>query len=207
MARWMLIEPHYLNVPDTKWEYVETDRATGRPIRKQFDVPIFLHPEDPSNWTEKDIANNGQVIGGRVIVSDGVGAAPTDIIFVGDPTPNMLPLDDHAREVSARFASVWKAPNENSNRTHSQSLLDDLERKMQLVEQQQAKAQQVPMPALEQLLTAVTQMLQQNQEMMKALAIGREQNPTGAYEPPAETATVPPSALPKSSTSAPVRRV
>lgn len=149
-------------------------------------------------------------MGGKVIVSDGVNPGANDIIFVGDPTPNMLPLDDHAREVSASFADRWKAPNENSNRTHSQSLLDDLERQMQLIERKQQQAQQAPMAGMDQLLTAITQMMQQNQQIMLQLAGASPTmvNPTGAYEPPLDgTGAAPELAAQPRTGDAPARRV
>ena len=72
MARWKLTQKHYLMVPGTKWEYVENDRSTGRPIRKTYDVPLFLDPEDPSAWnyvTERDM-------GGRPIAMVDVFSMP-----------------------------------------------------------------------------------------------------------------------------------
>lgn len=182
MARWMLIEPHYLNVAGTEWEYTEQERGTGKQIRRKFTVPRYLHPEDPNDWTEKSYNNLGQPVEGKVIVSDGNGAQPMDIIFTGDPTPNMLPLDDDAKAVSARYAANWSAPAEGFTLTHSQSLLDNLERKLALVQAQQ------PAPAsqgMEQLMAAIAAMMKQNGDLITVLAGGGVVNPTGANEPSA----------------------
>jgi hypothetical protein len=40
MARWRPTAKRYLNVPGNAWEYRETNRDTGRPTRKGFDVPV-----------------------------------------------------------------------------------------------------------------------------------------------------------------------
>jgi hypothetical protein len=165
----MLIEPHYLNVEGTKWEYVEVDRGTGKQLRKQFSVPRFLDPNDPADWTEKEMTPAGHVVNGRVIVSDGNGAQPGDIVFVGDPTPNMLPLDDEAKKISASYSTKWSAPNPDSNRTHSQSLLDDLEQQMLIVERRNAEAKSAPVEGIEKLLTAMAAMMEQNQQLLSVL--------------------------------------
>lgn len=117
MARWKLIEPHYLRVPDTKWEYQEVDRITGRPKRTQFPVPQYLNPN-----FEDDLKSFGQGTGDvstwDIIVSDGHNSQPKDIIFhekddsPGKPTPGMLPLDDEAKAISAKFEKIWAPPSE-----------------------------------------------------------------------------------------------
>lgn len=98
--RWQLTEPHYLNVPGTKWEQTIIDRNTGRPSRKSFTVPMHLHPESDVDWNRMD----GYI--GFITVCHEGGGHPDgkDIVFIGDPTPGMLPLDDEARELSGRFS-------------------------------------------------------------------------------------------------------
>ena len=44
MARWKLMTAHYLNVAGTKWEYQEVSRVTGKQIRMQLPVPMYLDP-------------------------------------------------------------------------------------------------------------------------------------------------------------------
>lgn len=102
MARWKLTQPHYLMVPGTKWEYIETDRTTGRPVRKQFDVPLYLNPEYTSDWTHivgRDLSGRPQA--GDICVCHAGKGIEGDITFTGPPTPDMAPLDDEAKEISA----------------------------------------------------------------------------------------------------------
>lgn len=123
MARWRLINAHYLNVPGTEWEYRETDRTTGKQGRKVFPVPAFLDPKDAADWNYKEL--------GEIIVSDGKGALPRDIIFVGPPTPDMEPLDEDAEKVSAAESHKWVHPIESlPGQSFSQSLLDGLQRQI-----------------------------------------------------------------------------
>lgn len=122
MARWRLITGHYLNVPGTEWEYKETDRGTGKQVRKVFPVPMLLDPNDGSH----------QNYPGAIIVTNKEDRAfPNDILFVGDPTPDMDPLDDEAEAISASFKDRWIHPIEAlPGQSFSQSLLDDLQRQV-----------------------------------------------------------------------------
>lgn len=124
---------HYLNVPGTEWEYKETDRNTGRQGRKVWNVPLFLDPRDAADHNYREL--------GEIIVSDGQGAMGRDIIFVGDPTPDMEPLDAAAEAISKSFEHRWIHPIESlPGQGYSQSLLDDLQRQIaQLSAGQQAK--------------------------------------------------------------------
>jgi len=98
MARWQLTEPHYLNVPGTKWEQTITNRATNRPERKVFVVPLYLHPDVESDQNRKDGYE------GIITVCQGQGYPDgRDIEFIGNPTPGMLPLDEEAKAISAKF--------------------------------------------------------------------------------------------------------
>jgi hypothetical protein len=101
MARWKLTEPHYLNVPGTEWEQVTTDRTTQRPIRRKYKVPLFLDPRIETDWNYRDRLNP---MDGEIHVCYADRGLPHDIVFEGDPTPGMLPLDDEAREISAKFS-------------------------------------------------------------------------------------------------------
>lgn len=111
MARWKLTEAHYLKVEGTFWEYSQIDRRTGKPKRTQYPVPLFLDPRSlddlmlygqmdpaiPSNDPEEWI----------IVVTDTKGVNAKDIFYEGDPTPGMLPLDDSAKAISARYAEIW----------------------------------------------------------------------------------------------------
>lgn len=99
MARWRLTAKHYLNVPDMEWEYKETT-AEGRQHRKIFIVPRYLNPDDPSDWTEGNDC---------VVCLEGKGHRK-DIVFLGDPTPDMEPLDPEAEEISNSLRPSWQHP-------------------------------------------------------------------------------------------------
>lgn len=91
MARWKLSEKHYIYTdPPTEWEQVEVDLSTGEQVRKRFVVPKFIDPDDPKY-------KNGE---GDVIVCQGAKGNPKDIVFLGFPTPAMLPMDEEAQGIS-----------------------------------------------------------------------------------------------------------
>lgn len=101
MARWRLQQPHYLNVPGTEWEYKEVDKNTGKQGRKVYTVPALLDPKEPSDHNYP----------GEIIVAyEGRAASPKDIIFIGEPTPDMEPVDDEAEKISAALAPKWNHP-------------------------------------------------------------------------------------------------
>lgn len=167
MARWRLMQPHYLNTPGTSWEYVENDRTTGKPIRRSFDVPTFLHPESPSDWNYKD-GDDGYI----VVSNKQDNAYPKDYLFASDPTPDMEPLDDEAREISASFAGKWKHPIESlpGNGGYSQSILDGLQGQLA---DAQTKATEAQAEGMREILGTMAAMMKQNQELIAALAAGR----------------------------------
>lgn len=103
MARWKLAVAHYIHtVAKNQWEYIEVDRKTGRPKRHLFTVPRYLNPLEESD--HNSISAQGE---GEIIVCTEGGGQPTDIEFVGNPTPDMIPLDDEAKAISASFESLW----------------------------------------------------------------------------------------------------
>ena len=107
MARWKLLTAHYLNVPGTEWEQVEVDRETGKQARKRYPVPVLLDPKDPADWNQKYRNQFGQIVEGMVTVAYADGAQRGDIVFVGEPTPDMEPLDDEAEAISTRLMPKW----------------------------------------------------------------------------------------------------
>lgn len=129
MARWRLINAHYLNVPDTTWEYAEADRTTGRNVKKTFIVPRYLDPADPIDQTPR---NSGEVI----VCYENKGQRH-DHVFIGEPTPEMEPLDEEAEAVTAKCRPKWQHPIEGlpSNGDYSQSLIATFERMMQQLPQ------------------------------------------------------------------------
>jgi hypothetical protein len=110
MARWRLINPHYLHVPGTEWEYKETDRSSGKQGRKIFAVPLYLDPRDNADHNYP----------GEIIVCDKESPVyPKDILFQsarglrGEPTPEMEPLDDEAVQISRALEHKWVHPIES----------------------------------------------------------------------------------------------
>ncbi len=102
MARWSLRNPHYLNIPGNEWMQEETDRETGRRNRKIYPVPQLLDPNNPQDQNYREL---GQII----VCYEGKGEK-RDIIFVGDPTPEMEPMDEEAEQISASYRQRWEHP-------------------------------------------------------------------------------------------------
>lgn len=111
MARWKLTASHYLTVAGNAWEQTEVDQMTGRQVRKRYEVPMQLDIQDPVMWNGNVIRNpRGEILGGDIIVAYASGAHESkDYLFTGDPTPDMFPLDDEAKEISAGFTQKWNA--------------------------------------------------------------------------------------------------
>jgi hypothetical protein len=150
MARWKLMTPHYLNVPNEEWEYVENDRKTGRPKRHKFSVPRYLDPKDPSCWT-KTWGAKGDEDGEIIVCFEGKGESD-DITFFGNPTPDMSPVDDEAREISAKFEELWRFKPENSAGEYSQSLVDKFQSELA---EAQSKPQTVEVAGLADLVAQI----------------------------------------------------
>lgn len=98
MARWQLMNPHYLKVPGTEWEYKETDMGSGRQGRKIFEVPLYV---DPASDVNRD--------GDCIVCWPGKGERG-DIEFVGPPTPDMKPLDKEAEAETEKWREKWEHP-------------------------------------------------------------------------------------------------
>jgi hypothetical protein len=112
-------------VPGTEWEYKETDRETQRQVRKVFEVPLYLNPNEQSDWNDRQ--------NGRIIVTNRFDSAyPRDIVFVGQPTPDMEPLDEEAQKITDGYvkSGAWKHPIETLDMNYSQSVLSDFERQI-----------------------------------------------------------------------------
>lgn len=166
MARWRLLEPHYLNVPGTKWEYQETDRTTGRQVRKSFDVPTHYHPDIEADWTERDGLGMG-----FVAVSDGHNSKPSDVIFKGEPTPGMLPLDDEAKEISARYQEKWTTPGrlyDEAEGGYAQRMMDQFVESQGKVNMLLAENREIP--GMSDFMQVMTNMMKQNQQILQILA-------------------------------------
>lgn len=177
MARWQLTEPHYLNVPGTKWEYKETDRNTGKQKTATLPVPSYLDPRDPGdfNYSEKSggfQAEQGfQVYDsfGIVVCYAGKGQG-RDIIFEGPPTPGMLPLDKEAQEITNKHKGSWNHPIEDLPGSYSDSLLADLQGQLA---DAMSKAPQKSDDKIDRLVEAMAMMADQNSKLISALSSRR----------------------------------
>lgn len=166
MARWKLMTPHYLKVPGEKWEYTENDRTTGRPKRIQFEVPRLLDPRDSSNWTRRwGRADNED---GEIVVCHKGKGEESDIEFIGDPSPDMVPVDDEAKEISAKFEKRWDAKPENMAGDFSQSLVDRFQNEMAEI-----KAKPPEIPGMADLISAMKSMAESNQKVLETVTATR----------------------------------
>jgi len=160
MARWKLKTPHYLMVPNTRWEYVENSRVNGRPERKLFDVPRYLHPEDPQDWNWKYDRDSGDII----VCYEGKGdPSGKDLVFTGNPTPDMEPLDEEAKEITTRTVRPMLMGVENE-RGYAGNVLEELS--MKLAEAMTSN----PSGSMEKLLETMNKMMEQNAMLIAALA-------------------------------------
>lgn len=131
MARWRLTAAHYLSVPGIEWEYRETDRGTGKQARMVLPVPLLLDPKDPT------VCNRD---GDCIVVRGEAGRG--EFQFLGEPTPDMEPLDDEAKAISAAQEPLWLHPIDTlpSNGDYSASLIASFEKQMtRLIKQGQAE--------------------------------------------------------------------
>lgn len=97
--RWRLQEPHYLNVPGTEYDSVETNTQTKKRVKKSFPVPLLLDPKNPSDFNYPD----------EIIVAHAVEGAHNlraDIIFEGPPTWSMEPLNEAAEALSNKLPGI-----------------------------------------------------------------------------------------------------
>ena len=106
MARWKLMQPHYLNILHLsdgtvgEWVKEETNRITGRMVRHTYKVPVLLDTNNPKDFNDSD---------GISVCHEGKGER-NDITFFGNPTPDMEPLDDEAEEITASMRMKWDHP-------------------------------------------------------------------------------------------------
>ena len=167
MARWKLMAAHYINVEGTQWEYSETSRKTGKQVRVKMDVPAYLDPRDPSDcnyqWGRDD-DKDGEII----VAREGTAHEPRDITFKGDPTPDMLPLDDEAKAISASFEERWKYKPEIETQNFSQSLVDKFQMEMAEVKTKPAQVE-----GMAELVSSIAEMAKSNQELIKSLLTRR----------------------------------
>lgn len=186
MARWKLLSAHYLDCEGSEWEQVEQvlrGNKAGQMLRKRFKVPRFLHPEDPSDWTHTTSE------GGEVIVCYEGKGEPRDVVFEGEPTPEMEPLDNEAREISGRLqrrispmgAEAFPAQGEM---LFSERLVQDFTKQIEAIVR---GAAQGPLPntpvdgidpaAFTALQKQVAELLEMNRMLAEQLKAGQEPLP------------------------------
>jgi hypothetical protein len=160
---------HYLKVDGYKWEMTETDRFTGRQRRQQFAVPRFLDVGDPGDWTITYSKDEGDIV-----VSNGGTHEARDVIFIGDPTPDMLPLDDEAKAISDSFAKLWRrsAENQLSGKSYTDELMDKMHEQMAALQAAvAAPAQQTQ--GFGEAMAMMSEVMKQNQQIMEKLVARR----------------------------------
>jgi hypothetical protein len=167
MARWQLSTSHYLSVENNEWEYNETDRGTGKQLRTRIKVPLYLDINDQNCWNVQYRNPRGEVISGEVIVARRTGEEhKDDIIFVGDPTPDMIPLDDEAKAISETFSKRWgTAP--NVDMSYGQHVIEGFQAEQARI---QSEANIVKIEGMAEIMKTMSDMLAQNQQLIMALA-------------------------------------
>lgn len=163
MARWKLMTNHYLNVPNNEWEYTETDRKTNRPIRKKFAVPRYFNILDPGDWSSRWGATKDNEDGEVIVCHEGKGES-TDHVFFGDPTPDMQPIDEEAKTISASLSKKWETRPDFSPGEYSQSLIDKFQMSMA-----EAQAKSSEIKGMDELLTSMKGVMESNAQIMVAL--------------------------------------
>lgn len=107
--RWRLTAPHYINIaqlPDgtkIEWEHKETNRESGRAVRKLFPVPMLLDPESPPDHNYP----------GEIIVTqevEGAHVLARDLVLCGPPTRDMEPLNAAAEAITDAHRARWTHP-------------------------------------------------------------------------------------------------
>jgi len=168
MARWKLTEPHYLSVPSERWEHTTVDSRIGKPVRKMYRVPKHLDPRLEDDWNYRPENNN---MDGEIIVCWEGKGLPRDIVFEGNPTPGMLPLDDEATEVSSSFSwTPTQGIDEDSQRQSFYARLGDtlIDQMTELkVARETAPA---AAPVMDKFMETMLAMMGQNQQILAALA-------------------------------------
>jgi hypothetical protein len=136
-------------------------------------VPQYFHPETESDWTDFTMLSNGQRGSGTVVVCDGHNPQPRDIIFKGEPTPGMHPLDDEAREISSRYRDKWSLPDKmfdlNQPGDYATHLADHFIQMQDKVNMQAAKAEEQRIQGFDKFMEGMTEMMKQNQQILTAL--------------------------------------
>lgn len=158
MARWKLLAAHYLNTdPPMEWESKEIDRNTGRQARKVFKVPRLLEPKDPADHNYPEL--------GAIVVCDGNNPGPRDIIFLGEPTADMEPIDAEAKKITQGYidSGKWKKPEEGMD--YGETLIKSFMAKMDQIQIQPVSVNSIDPKAFADLQDQVKALLEQNAKL------------------------------------------
>ena len=166
MARWQLTTPHYLHtVRTTEWEHKETDRDTQEEVRTRYPVPRYLER-------------------GSIVTRGEPPQSKFEFEIIGDPTPDMVPLNADAQAISDTFMPHWSKMGSFELGGGTEAVLAGLADKLE-------KAMTSGMPVYAQPLNGVSQdqfTALQNQvtELMKQNAelIGQLLNNSSKRPPP-----------------------
>lgn len=164
MARWKLGTAHTLWVQGNTWEYKEVDRATGKFVRKSWAVPRLLDPNDPADWTHKN-GDDGYI----VVCHPGKGEG-NDIEFFkngtfkepGHPGPDMVPLDDEAKKISASYQ--WGAPGAPMpDGAYTEGLMEGFHKQMAEIQSQGGDVNK----GIQDVLAAISAVVKQNADIIQ----------------------------------------
>jgi hypothetical protein len=156
MARWQLSTAHYIHtVNPAEWEYKETDRDTQEEVRTRFVVPRYLDA-------------------GRVVVKNAKPLNKFEFEIVGDPTPDMMPLDAEAQAISDTFMPTWSKMGEFQLGGGTDAVLNGLAEKLEKAMQGGMPVYSQPLNGVSQeqftaLQNQVTELMKQNAELVGAL--------------------------------------
>jgi len=144
------MNPHYLNVPGVEWEYIEISRASNKQARVRFPVPQYLNPNDPADHNYP-----GEIVVAHAREGEKTSKFhPKDIIFVGQPTPDMEPMDEEAEKISESLKGQWVGPMSEQALPgygdYSQSLLSKFDEELTAAIQRVGMAQSVPNTSVKQ---------------------------------------------------------
>lgn len=156
MARWRLLNAHYIKIPGTQWEYKEQDLQTGEQNILKADVPRLLDPNNPKDCRSPE---------GCVVAHAGKGLG-RDWIMDGPPTPDMAPLDEEAQAITDQWEPHWKHPIDSLPTTGSQSYLPEAPRAVSASD-----------PAFKALQDQVAALIEQNAKLAEQITRKVEAEP------------------------------
>jgi hypothetical protein len=129
-----------------------------------YKVPKHLDPRIEDDWNVRINGMDGEIH----VCYEGKGL-PTDIVFEGNPTPGMLPLDEEARDISAQFSwTPTEGIDEESQRKSFYARLSDTMIN-QLTDLKATTAMTPQTQGLDKLLEAMAALMAQNQQILTML--------------------------------------